>query len=783
MKRFIILLSSLLFLLSGFAQQQQYSRVKIQANENELLLMARNGIDVTEGILKKGVFLITELSSNEITKIDNLGLNYEVLIADVAEDYVKRNLEKSTNISDYKGVSEWEVPENFDFGSMSGHCTFYEAVAHMDNMKTLFPDLITAKESIGLSIEGRDLWMVKISDNPEVNENEPEVLYTSLHHAREPAGLMTNLFYMYYLLENYDIDPIIQTLVDNTEMYFVLFVNPDGYVYNQTTNPNGGGMWRKNRRDNGDGSFGVDPNRNYGYLWGYDDIGSSPDPYQWNYRGAEAFSEPEIAAMRDLCETHEFKYALNYHTSGNMLLYVWGWTGEPCEDDATFFAHSSLMTADNNYTYGAINTTLYPANGGSSDWMYGEQTTKEKIFAYVPELGGSGDGFWCDLDRIVPIAQENMIQNLLAAAFSGMYADIYDVTPTLFGQTSDYLKFDLTRLGLVDGGTYTVTLDPISNVATVGDPTDYTDLAILETVTDSIIFSLSDGILSGNTFQFLLSVDNGEYIFSDTITKIFGEAIVLFEDDGNSMTNFSSAQWNVTTANFYSPTGSITDSPNGNYENYENSSVTLDESINLIEAAYAQLSFMATWEIEQSWDYVQLEISINNGGSWEALEGKYTVTGNSYQASGEPVYEGFNTDWVMEEIDLTQYIGNTVKFRFKLVSDGSGTEDGFYFDDFIVLVVEQATSGVNSNLQQSVIVSNPIPNPATNSVQFNFVNQQSNDLQFRIYNATGQEVYSTKIDPVDTSVIIPVQNWKPGMYYYKLVGQSFQTEFKKLIVL
>ncbi len=121
--------------------------------------------------------------------------------------------------------------------------------------------------------------MVKISDNPNVNETEPEVLYTALHHAREPVGAMQMLFYMYYLLENYDNDPFIQALVDNTEMYFVPVVNPDGYVYNQTTNPNGGGMWRKNRRNNGSaGLYGSDLNRNYGYMWGYDNNGSSPYP-------------------------------------------------------------------------------------------------------------------------------------------------------------------------------------------------------------------------------------------------------------------------------------------------------------------------------------------------------------------------------------------------------------------------------------------------------------------------------------------------------------------------
>ena len=59
----------------------------------------------------------------------------------------------------------------------------------------------------------------------------------------------------------------LRNIVDSTEMYFIPCVNPDGYVYNETTNPNGGGYWRKNRRNNNDGSYGVDLNRNYGYEW------------------------------------------------------------------------------------------------------------------------------------------------------------------------------------------------------------------------------------------------------------------------------------------------------------------------------------------------------------------------------------------------------------------------------------------------------------------------------------------------------------------------------------
>ena len=775
-----------LFSVSVFAQQEQYSKVKVFATDKQLAGLAKAGIDITEGILKKDVYLISDFSEQELFKIRNSGLNFEILIEDVSKYYVDRNIGKSGNVNDYKGTSEWEVPENFEFGSMSGHATYDEVVAHLDNMADLFPDLITVKESIGQSIEGRELWMVKVSDNPNVNETEPEVLYTALHHAREPAGVMQMIFYLYYLLENYDNDEFIKALIDNTEMYFIPVVNPDGYVYNQTTNPNGGGMWRKNRRDNGGGSFGVDPNRNYGYMWGLNNQGSSPDPWEETYRGTAPFSEPEIASVRDFCEAHEFRIALNYHTYSNLLLYTWGYTAEPCEDDAILEAYAELMTMDSHYTYGPGSTAIYETNGGSDDWMYGEQTTKDKIFAYTPELGGGGDGFWCPIDRIIPIAQENMIQNILAALFSGSFAYLEEYSPTLIDQNEGYIKYDLTRLGLQEGVGYTVGLEPISDVITsTGDAKEYSGMEILESVTDSIAYTLMPWVPGGTFCKFLLTLDNGTYVLSDTITKVFGEVVTLFEDECNTMDNWISAEWDVTTSSYYSPPGSITDSPGGSYPNNYSSAVNLDTEVDLANAAYAILNFQAKWEIEQGYDYVQLMISVNNGASWTPLAGKYTVTGNSNQAQGEPLYDGFQTDWVQEEINLTEYIGNSVTFRFILHTDFYVNEDGFYFDDFKINIVEMTATG-ETELEDNTgySVSHPIPNPANGKVRF-FISipESAKNMNFAIINAVGQKIYSAQITDNTSVLNIDVNNWNPGVYYYQLEGSGKKTEAKKLVII
>ena len=133
--------------------------------------------------------------------------------------------------------------------------------------------------------------MLCIGDKDSMNE--PKLLYNAIHHAREPASLSNIIFYMWYLLERYSIDPEVKYLVDNTQMYFVPCINPDGYIYNENTDPDGGGLWRKNRRNHG-GHYGVDLNRNYGFNWGFNNQGSSSSSQSETYRGDSAFLNQKL---------------------------------------------------------------------------------------------------------------------------------------------------------------------------------------------------------------------------------------------------------------------------------------------------------------------------------------------------------------------------------------------------------------------------------------------------------------------------------------------------------
>ncbi|MBN1339656.1 MAG: immune inhibitor A [Bacteroidales bacterium] len=781
MKSFLSVLVFLFLAFASYSQTTGYSRVEVYTGgQDGLNRLAAAGIAVEEGFIRPGHIYIGELSETDLLKLQTLNMDYQVLIEDVAGFYEERNKGLTTNVDDYRDSDEYEIPEDFEFGSMGGHCTFTEIITHLDNMHTKYPNLITAKEPIGQSIEGREMWMVKISDNPGMNETEPEVLYTALHHAREPAGVMTLLFYMYYLLENYD-DPYIKTLVDNTQMYFIPVVNPDGYVYNQTTNPNGGGMWRKNRKNNGNGCWGVDLNRNYGYKWGNDNNGSSPDPCDETYRGTAAFSEPEIDAVRNFCENHEFRFAINYHTYSNLLLYPWGYTSTPCADDATFDAFSEIMTMDSHYTFGPGSTTIYPTNGGSDDWMYGEQTTKPLIYAFTPELGGDGDGFWCPLNRIIPIARENMIMNLSAAAFSLNYAAVEDKTPTLTGDLTNYLVFDITRLGLEEGGSFTVSLTAVSpQISGVGAPVQFSNMDLLETKTDSILYTL-DGISSGTPFSLVLTVNNGDFDISDTLHKVFGEPTVIYQNNCNSISGWNPGYWDVITSVYHSPTGSITDSKNGNYQNNQTNIIQLQENIDLSSAAYAQLSFWAKWEIESGYDYVQVLVSTGSG--WNPLEGKYTVTGSQYQAEGEPVFDGFQTQWVWEEMDLSEYLGETVSFRFILKSDSYVVEDGFYFDDFTVTTIDITTGEKESHTLSGAMISDPVPNPVNGMTTLRIAdNVVVKNGRIIVFDVSGKLVSENKVEDGKKIITLSTGSWQPGLYFYRLEGEGFRSETKKMLV-
>lgn len=227
--------------------------------------------------------------------------------------------------------------------------------------------------SIGESLEGRNIYALKVSDNVHTDEDEAEVILIGCHHGREWISVEVPFLFGRYLLENYDSDSQIRDIVNQSEIWIIPLLNPDGLEYSIHFYR----YWRKNRRNNGDGSYGVDLNRNYNYHWGYDNEGSSPNPSSQIYRGRAPFSEPETQAIRDLFRQRNYQALISFHNYSQVIIYPWGYTEDPAPEAALLNQIAANMSTriqsvyGNIYAYGQAGSSMYLTNGSTTDWSYG----------------------------------------------------------------------------------------------------------------------------------------------------------------------------------------------------------------------------------------------------------------------------------------------------------------------------------------------------------------------------------------------------------------------------
>jgi murein tripeptide amidase MpaA len=282
--------------------------------------------------------------------------------------------------------------------------TFSEVATELHALAAAHPDLARV-ESIGRSVEGRDLWAIKLTDNVSVNESEPVVVFLGGHHAREWIAVDVPFLLAKHLIENYNRETQITQRLNAAEIWIVPMVNPDGHQYSVTTSR----LWRKNRRNNGDGTFGVDLNRNYSYQWG--GSGSSGDTFSEIYRGPSPFSEPETQAARDFLLAKRPKALISYHSFSQLVLYPWGYTNTPAPDQPRLHTLAVAMADAIRAVHGVAYTPqqsadLYLASGDTTDWLYFEIG----VPAYTIELRPRTTipGFELPENEIAPTFEENL---------------------------------------------------------------------------------------------------------------------------------------------------------------------------------------------------------------------------------------------------------------------------------------------------------------------------------------------------------------------------------------
>ena len=768
-----------------FSQKnEKFHKVKINyTSPADLVKLAKQGVCIDHGLHKKNHFFISDFSESEIEKMLSLNFDYEILINDVTHFYKQRNKlsnKSAKNIFCEENENILETPENYDFkpsDDFGGFYTYNEMLNELDDMHSLYPEIISARSDIKdetfsssphihETYEGRYLQWVKISDNPNISEGEPQILYTALHHAREPASLQQLIYFMWYLLENYDSNDSIKQIIDNSELFFVPCVNPDGYIFNETIEPNGGGMWRKNTRD----SHGVDNNRNYSYIdengnevW--NTSGTSSNPNGSTYAGDGPFSESENRAIRYFVESNNFKIALNNHTYGNLLLYPYGYDyNQTTDDDDIFQFISSALVSENNYD-NIISADLYPAAGDSDDFMYGMLNTennqvREKIFAMTPEIGSS---FWPQASTIEDICKGMLHLNLTAAKMIGNYASLKDFTENFISSNTFSANFELQRLGIIDNGSFNIQIEPISsNIISTTPEININSLNIGEIINESFQIELNESTNSGEDVIFKYILDNGSFSEEIIVKKIFGAPILLFEDESDNYSDYWTidSSWSETFEEYNSPQTSITDSPYSNYSNNALETINLLNDINLSGYSYAEINFNAKWNIESGYDYVQIEISNDGGASWEPQCGKHTRKGVETQedASDEPLYDGNQGEWVNESILLTDYIDQEISIRFKLKSDGGLRRDGFYYDDFKIKALSSSLSSSENTLNKAKIY----PIPADNMI---YISSEEEIKEIKVFDVLGKEIMSFNQNNIEN---FSIENLKSGVYIIKL---------------
>ncbi|RLC50609.1 MAG: hypothetical protein DRZ79_04115, partial [Candidatus Cloacimonadota bacterium] len=313
-----------IFLLLWISMFQLYSLekfiIRFENPQNDFVkkLLSEN-YDISAYKPKK--FLDVIVSDSQIKKFRSSGYNFNVINS---ETQIKQNLTDTRDLAGYRDYEEL-------LNDLQNIATTYPDICHLYDIGDSWGKIYSDNGNSYYDDFHHEIWALKVSDNVEIEEDEPSVYYLGEHHAREPISLEVTMAILNHIVENYGSDPTITENVNNTQIWFVPLVNPNGH---RIVTSEYDIWWRKNIRDNNengqfdddpneDGPDGVDPNRNYGWEWG--NVGASDNWNSQTYHGPEAWSEPEVQAIKNLIESHHFVAGITYHSYSELVLFPFGY--------------------------------------------------------------------------------------------------------------------------------------------------------------------------------------------------------------------------------------------------------------------------------------------------------------------------------------------------------------------------------------------------------------------------------------------------------------------------
>ena len=352
-----------LLISTSFAQELTHVRVESPRAPSLASELEDAGLDVVEGSVKAGSLeLVVSAASMEYV----LGLGLEPVTLAVSRPYYEIQAEQQAAAD-----GEDMVP--------AGYSAVSDLNAQMAAVEAAFPAIakrINLTQMYGLpqTHEGRDIYGMRISDNVNMEEDEPAMLVVSAHHCRELITPVIAMEAIDRLTQGYGVVPGVQGMVDGHDIYIVPVWNVDGYEYVFTT----ANLWRKNRRNNGNGTFGVDLNRNYRAGWTAPCSGSSNSASD-TYKGPSAGSEPETILMEAFSADQRFAKVLDFHSSGKETL--WGYSCSAHSWDTFFRQVAQTLSTAAGY---GIKERRPSADGEHYEWQISNGS-----MSYLIEVGTS----------------------------------------------------------------------------------------------------------------------------------------------------------------------------------------------------------------------------------------------------------------------------------------------------------------------------------------------------------------------------------------------------------
>lgn len=769
MKVIKAIIVSLLFVNASFSQN--YSLVTCIPSEPEANIhLILNTLEVDHfHQTMDGIQFVTE--DENLAVLDSLGVPYRIDQNHLSEYYERQLMEDQSHQSQRSacGLS------HFQPGTMAGYHTWQEAVDQLDSMHARYPSIISPKHQIGTSVEGRPIWAVKISDNPLTDESgiEPGVYLDALTHAREPLSLEMCLYYMWWLLEKYGNNPEATYLINNREIFIVPVMNPDGYVFNQMTNPNGGGLWRKNRRSGTSGCLGIDLNRNFGFGWG-SNSGSNSDPCSNTFRGSAAFSEPETQAIQNLLATAQPEIAFSIHSFGQKFLSPLGYVDSLVNFDI-YADFSSEFIPENYSGYGTVKQMLnYTSSGTTRDYFH-----SQGIYGWTPEVGES---FWDAPSTICSRVREFMPALKYITWAAGAYSRIHDIDyPELVpGQTSN-ISIRIKNKGLSQfANSVSVGVVPLSpGIQAVSAVTAIGNIPPRQMASKSFNLAISPNVQPLDTIRLKVVVSQDGIISDvDTVTMIAGARTTIFQDGFEAgMTNWQTGgtgyHWDTTRVDQAGGSTCMSDSRLGNYHYDATPYIALIPEIDLTQTVNPVLEFNAKWSLEPGLDFVVVEVKPADATDWKRVGGRFA------NRLGNNAYYSGNQHWIRERIDLKEFAGKKIRLRLGLRAGLFVQSDGFYLDDLQIVDYQASPTAIPSDkLDFGVRV---FPNPSEGLFSLQISSQSAEEILTDIYDASGRrinELSKSIRGPGEHSLRLDLRSHPEGVYLMRIVSaQGTMTKY------